>query len=469
MPTFTPSQQLVFDQILDFLKSDTQRAFILKGYAGTGKTFMMQQLARYLSDAKPKRLFELVATTGRAAAVLRGKTGFESKTVHSALYAFNRVEGDSEDIADDATIDQFGQMVLRFDVRVKSDEPTVYIVDEASMLSSEVTDKGSFAQFGSGRLLIDLLENIPKGKFIFVGDPCQLPPVGQDFSPALEKTWLEHQSVPAREAELAEILRTNHENDILIVAGLVRQMLEDENIIIPKWPKIPALRRKNLTVCPTEDTLLMAYWDMVHNQISSIAISLSNAQCHKINEKIRRLKFGIPHALLQIGDRLLVTQNNYVVPLTNGDFVEVLAIGERRHRCNLTFTSIQIRNEITDTVHEVLFIEDLLHLRLTNITPENHRALMIEYSRECRQRGIKPNSQAYKDGMLKDPYLNALRATFGYAVTCHKAQGGEWENVFLFLHKGMYGMPQAELFRWWYTALTRAKERVYLHNDWWLA
>ena len=369
---------------------------------------MMQQLAKHLSQPDAKQSFQLLATTGRAAAVLRGKTGFESKTVHSALYTFSQVDGDSDDISDDADIDHYGQMALRFDVRVKGDEPIIYIIDEASMLSSEMADKGSFAVFGSGRLLPDLLENIPKGKFIFVGDPCQLPPVGQDFSPALSKDWLEQHGVRTSEGELSEILRTGQGNDVLIVAGMIRRMLEDKTVFIPKWPKIPALGRANLTVCPNEDDLFSAYWKNVRNHTNSIAISTSNSQCHKINEKIRTLKYGMSHAPLQVGDRLLVTQNNYIVPLTNGDFVEVLAVGERRYRCNLTFTSIQVRNEITETIHEILFIEDLLHRRIANITLENHRELMIAYSRACRQLGIKPNSQAYKEGMMKDPYLEMV-------------------------------------------------------------
>lgn len=469
MPTLTASQQLVFDQILRFLQDDTQRAFILKGYAGTGKTFMMQQLAAYLTTQTNGPAHSLLATTGRAATILRGKTGFDSRTIHSALYQFSQVEGDLEETPDDADIDQFGQMALKFDIRIKGDEPVIYIIDEASMLSSEVSDKTSFAHFGSGRLLIDLLDSMPGGKFIFVGDPCQLPPVGQNFSPALSRNWLEAQGIQTQEAELSEILRTGSENDILTVASSIRQMVEDTSVVIPKWPKIPALRRHNITVSTSEDLLFDGYWQSIKDERNSIAISTSNAQCHKINEKVRHLKYGIPNAPLQVGDRLLVTQNNYIVPLTNGDFVEVVGIGDRRLRCNLTFTSVRLKNEITGSVHEILFIEDLLSRRLTNITAENHKELMIAYSRECRKQGIKPNSQAYKEGMMKDPFLNALRATFGYAVTCHKAQGGEWEHVFLFLHKGMYGMAQSDLFRWWYTAITRAKERIYVHQDWWLS
>lgn len=469
MSALTPSQQLVFNQILHFIKSDTHRAFILKGYAGTGKTFMMQMLARHLEKQTDGLAYQLLATTGRAAAVLRGKTGFDSRTVHTALYQFSRVEGESDENTDDTNVDQFGQMSLRFEMRPKRVEHVVYIIDEASMLSSEPTRQTSFAQFGSGRLLIDLLESIPNGKFIFVGDPCQLPPVGQHFSPALSQQWLENQGVKTQEGALSAILRTAQNNDILTVASSIRQMLEDTAVAVPKWPKIPALRRQNVRVCLTEERLFDAYWSSVQQSVTSIAIALSNTQCYKINEQVRTLKYGVSNASLQAGDKLLVTQNNYLVPLTNGDFVEVLAVGDRRHHCKLTFTTIRVRNEATGDTHEILFIEDLLHRRLTNITPENHRDLMIAFSRECRQLGIKPNSQAYTDRMMSDPYLNALRAMFGYAVTCHKAQGGEWDDIFLFLTKGMYGLPRTEMFRWWYTAITRTKSRLWLHQDWWLS
>lgn len=470
MPALTPSQKLVFDQVLQFLKSDVQRAFVLRGYAGTGKTFLMQHLARYLTDhTDGYPSFELLASTGRAAAVLRGKTGFEAKTVHSALYAFASVEGDSEAIDDNADIDQFGQMTLRFDMRPASEESIVYIVDEASMLSSEHTDKTSFAQFGTGRLLHDLLHNLPKGKFIFVGDPCQLPPIGQALSPALSPEWLRKLGVPTGEASLSEIMRTRQDNDILIVASGIRRMIEEPSPYLVKWPKIPAMRRESVQVTDTETDLFEAYWQAISQNRSCIAISNSNAQCHKINERIRASRYGNAHSPLQKGDKLLVTQNNYLVPLTNGDFIVVKAIGERQHHCNLVFVSVQVGSEMTGDEHEILLIEDLLTHRLSNITSENHRALMIAYSRSCRRAGIKPNSQLYKEGMMKDPFLNALRATYGYAVTCHKAQGGEWDDVFLFLHKGMYAMEQPDMFRWWYTAITRARERVYLHHDWWLS
>ncbi len=271
------------------------------------------------------------------------------------------------------------------------------------------------------------------------------------------------------EASLSEIMRTRHDNDILVVASAIRRMIEHPSPYLVKWPKMPAMRRESLQVTGTETDLFDAYWQAMSQHQSCIAISNSNAQCHKINERIREKRYQNAHSPVQVGDKLLVTQNNYLVPLTNGDFIVVKAIGERRHHCNLVFVSIRVSSEMTGDEHEILLIEDLLTHRLSNITPEKHRELMIAYSRSCRKVGIKPNTKLYKEGMMKDPFLNALRASYGYAVTCQKAQGGEWDDVFLFLHKGMYAMDQPDLFRWWYTAITRAKNRLYLHRDWWLS
>ena len=148
-------QNNAFEAIKLFIKHKTSDTFILKGYAGTGKTFLMQYLATWLNDNNQD--FKLLASTGRAASVLRGKTGFEVKTMHGVVYKFNSVKGDYENIPDDAPIDMFGQMTLQFTLKTPEPKQIVYIVDEASMLSSEIAEKGNFAVFGSGMLLIDCL------------------------------------------------------------------------------------------------------------------------------------------------------------------------------------------------------------------------------------------------------------------------------------------------------------------------
>jgi hypothetical protein len=171
---------------------------------------------------------------------------------------------------------------------------------------------------------------------------------------------------------------------------------------------------------------------------------------------------------LQAGDTLLVTQNNHLVPLSNGDFVKVVSVGEKRTRANLNFINVRVKSLLSEKDYEVLLCLDVLNGTQTNISLEQHRTLMIDFSRRMRYKNIRPNSEAYKASLIKDPYLNSLRATYGYAVTCHKAQGGEWDDVYLFLNKGMYRMEHEELFRWWYTAITRAREHLYLHDDWWI-
>ena len=186
-PTLNTEQKEAFKTIQKFLDHPGPDTFVLKGYAGTGKTFLMQYLAKWLDEND--REFCLLASTGRASAVLRGKTGFETRTVHGELYQFSKVEGDHEDIPEDASTDQYGQMRLEFLLRKPDEKKRIYIVDESSMLSSELSDD-SIAAFGSGVLLDDFFDAVGSNKIIFVGDPCQLPPVGQLDSPSLNMRWL---------------------------------------------------------------------------------------------------------------------------------------------------------------------------------------------------------------------------------------------------------------------------------------
>jgi len=170
-----------------------------------------------------------------------------------------------------------------------------------------------------------------------------------------------------------------------------------------------------------------------------------------------------------VGEVLMISQNNYVVPLTNGDFVKVLEIGEVHIKEQLRFADVRVAHLETGTEYQVKLALEPFFNYAGNLTAEQQRNLMIEFSKRMRRKGIGPKSEAYQESMRKDAYLNSLRATYGYAVTCHKAQGGEWNNVFLFLDKGMYGpMNNDQMLRWWYTAITRARQQLHLHDDWWL-
>lgn len=464
---FNDKQQQVFDQLKNFIKDKTVNTFILNGYAGTGKTFLIQFFAKFLKQRKIK--FSLLATTGRAAAVLRGKTDMATSTVHGALYSFSKVDGDDEDLPDDAPADAFGQMKLIFEPNRRLEENCIYIVDEASMLASEASNDTSFAIFGSGSLLPDLLNAIGKNKIIFVGDPCQLPPVGQNISPALDEEWLNRFGRIAVTATLDKIMRTDEGNDILAIAADVRNAIG--SLSAAKWIKLPAKGKNNCTVLPDGNTVFLEYYArfLQYGPKESIAISPSNNDCNHLNKYFRKRLFPNSTSVIEKGEILMVTQNNHLQPLTNGDFVKVLALGEISVKANLKFQDVRVVHVDTDKEFQIKIALDPFSNFATNLTVDQQRNLMIDFSRRMRRNGIKPKSEAYQETMRKDTYLNSLRATYGYVVTCHKAQGGEWKDVFLFLDKKMYRyMTPDQMRRWWYTAITRTKEHLYLHNEWWI-
>lgn len=464
-PKLNEDQKEAFKTIQRFLDS-AANTFVLKGYAGTGKTFLMQYLAKWLEENE--YTFSMLASTGRAATVLRGKTGFNASTVHSELYHFSKVDGADDDLPEDAPIDKYGQMIMQFLLRQPDDSKKIYIVDEASMLSSELSLDSISATFGSGYLLGDFFEAVGNNKIIFVGDPGQLPPVGQIFSPALDMDWLAQQRRIAISVTLEKIERNDPDNDILVLASVIRNMALQN--VLPKYPKLPASNMNNVRVHSSDKTLFQKYVEKFREAGpgGTLAIARSNRMVQDINRAVRRDIYGELDIPLQVNDVLLVTHNNYSVPLANGDFVIVCSLGETRSQANLHFQSVRVKAITSENEFELLLSLDILYSRNTNFTKEQTKALMVDFNRRMKKKGIKGNTDAYKAQMRKDDYLNCLRAKYGYAVTCHKAQGGEWNDVFLFLEKSMYAMKRPELFRWWYTAVTRARQELNLASAWWI-
>ncbi|HLA57849.1 MAG TPA: ATP-dependent RecD-like DNA helicase [Puia sp.] len=464
-PSLNPEQKEAFKVIQKFLDHPGPDTFVLKGYAGTGKTFLMQHLATWLT-ANDKE-FCLLASTGRASTVLKGKTGFQTRTVHSELYHFSKVDGDHEDIPEDAPIDQYGQMKLQFKLRAPDQKKRVYIIDESSMLSSEPSDE-SIAAFGSGILLGDFFDAVGANKIIFVGDPCQLPPVKQTHSPSLDMDWLASQGRTAISMTLELIERTKNDNDIPILAMRIRHMLDRE--VWPHWPKIPAYNRNNVKLYPSRQALFNAYIEQykLGGGNNTLAIARSNAMVQILNNAFRKELYKNDALPLQLNEILLVNRNNYKIPLTNGDFVTIISIGELKVHAGLHFQNVKVRSANSEAEHDIFLSLDILYGDSNQFTREQNRILMIDFSKKMKKQGIKANTSEYKESMMKDDFLNCLQATYGYFVTCHKAQGGEWDNVFLFLDKSMFGMPRPELFRWWYTAITRAKKELNLENEWWI-
>lgn len=459
-------QQDAFDRLIEFLQLPDQAFFILKGYAGTGKTTLLQHLAAYLDEKKT--VFSLLAPTGRAASVLSTKSGFVARTLHSELYHFKDIDGDADPGKENTKEEDYGQMRLLFEIR-KPDEDIqkVYIVDEASMIGDERNDDSSFASFGSGHLLTDFLTLVGSNKVIFSGDPCQLPPVGSPDSPALSVDFFRNLGKKVFSFEMTQILRQKQDSEVLKLATRVRKMTSLQ--FNTKWVKLPARNSPTIAVLPFEQMKERYLEELVQNGSgNSIAISLSNLNCHQINLLVRKRLYQDPHCPLQAGDLLMVTQNNYLVPLTNGDFVEVLQVGSSLSVKGISFIHVTVKARLTGKPHEILLCLDPLHNGHANLNPEQQRLLMIDFSQRMREKKIKPKTELYYSAMQKDPILNSLRANFGYAVTCQKSQGGEWDKVYFFLNRGMYVMDPPELTRWWYTGITRSRDKLFLVSEWWI-
>lgn len=465
-PVLNSDQKAAFKAIHKFLQHPTANVFVLKGYAGTGKTFLMQRVAKWLEEKEKK--FNMLAATGRAATVLRGKTGFTARTVHSEVYNFSKIDGIDEHHTANSVASSNAQMTLQFTTRQPDKDPMIYIVDEASMLSAEMSQSDNFAVFGSGMLLNDFFEVAGKNKIIFVGDPCQLPPVGSSFSPALDVKWLEEQGHVAVLFTLTTVERTKDGNDILVLAGDIRQMREDKEPT--RFPKLPAANLKNVKLHSTDRSLFAAYAEtyQASGTNTTLAIARSNKMVMQINRAMRRELFGSEHEPLRQGDVLLVTQNNYAAPLTNGDFVIIDELGEIKTKATLKFQKVRITALASGKEFSIMLSLDALNSIKGNLSNDDSKYLMMDFNTRMREKGISANTESYREAMREDEYLNCLKASYGYAVTCHKAQGGEWNDVYLFLEKSMYGMPYPELCNWWYTATTRAREQLNLVNNWWI-
>lgn len=466
----TPAQTTALQQLEQFTKSSTDKVFILKGYAGTGKTTLMSGFIKWLNDKE--ELYAQLASTGRAAKVLRDKTGEKAYTIHSTIYVFSDLDDDLEAMAatqNEFVVDDKGQISLVFEVRViKSDRKRIYIIDEASMVSDITGTTTSFAKFGTGKLLRDLFAFDPNGKFVFVGDPVQLPPVGQQISPALSKEYIENKyNFRVKQYELTDIIRQDTESSIIKASFLLRKQ-HATNLQV-KFATFKFNGFQDVKVHNSHVNLVNEYISIVkeHGFDHTTLICQTNRHCADLN-RIIRAAFGKNENQLEKGDILMVTQNNYIANLVNGDIVEVVATGKRELRCGLNFLNVQVKEIGGTKIHNILLIEDILYSVSTNLDNKQHKDLMIDYYFRMKDLGIKQKSQLFKDRMFFDPYLNALKAVYGYALTCHKAQGGEWNEVFLYIDNKIHGIPKPGIYQWMYTAVTRAKKKLHIVNDWFI-
>ncbi|MBR3566199.1 MAG: AAA family ATPase [Paludibacteraceae bacterium] len=488
--TLTQGQAKVLNQLKSFITS-SDRIFALKGYAGTGKTTLVRFIIKHLKASNIP--YKLLATTGRAAKILKDYTGFEANTIHHMIYKFRDLNKDLSEIdTENPQADQTGQLMLVFEpVTIQNeDKPTIYIVDESSMISDTPDPLTTQAKFGNGKLLTELIEydKNPKSKFIFVGDPCQLPPITSSNSPALDPIYLRTTfHVGVQEAELTQIMRQTDSNDITSAAAKIRQMYQvapfDETAYHGQkvWGRhLPLSNHKNICLHYSKEDMLDYYFKMMqqNGRENVIYVCRQNKTCAQLSNLIRQ-RLGY-YDTINVGDLLMVIQNQQTTGLMNGDMVEVISINKDYHHTlqvssryhpytNLRFIEARVRELFSGTEKTTLILVNTLEQN-NNLDSDQQTGLFIDFAIRMKHRGItqKNNMQAFAEALSTDPYLNALRVSYGYAVTCHKAQGGEWDNVFVDMPGNMTLCPTKEKFQWIYTAMTRAKQNVHFVDEWYI-
>lgn len=460
----TNTQRTALEQLQEFVKGK-DRAFVLRGYAGTGKTTLMKVFIDYLN--KEKLQYRLLASTGRAAKILSDIVKSSASTIHSEIYTYNGFNQDIDNIKEG---DNSGQLYLEFSLRSPiqkfDDSSTIYIIDESSMISDVLDKNITQATFGSGHLLSDLFTYDKHGKFVFVGDICQLPPINQTFSPALSGDYLmkKYHFSRVQTVELTDIMRQKDGNDVILAAHQMR--LKYFNPPSVKWDKLGLRKYKNVIIYPNEISLLKTYVEKIANNQFEAAtmIASSNSKCNEISSLVRNL-LNIK-GVLRVGDLLLITQNNGPTGLMNGDLVIVKQISnDSKRRANLNFVPVELERLTDSKKYNTLLIEDIVYSNKTNLSSDQQRLLFIDFFIRMKDRSIKSDSEEFKKGLLEDPYLNAVRAAYGYALTCHKSQGGEWDDVFLLPPRNITLDADPANYQWLYTAITRAKVNLHIVDD----
>jgi ATP-dependent exoDNAse (exonuclease V) alpha subunit len=444
----TSGQHAFFGKMDTFLGPtiSPKSAFILRGYAGTGKTSVLAALVKGLNQLNLRSL--MLAPTGRAAKVMSGyanRTGF---TIHKIIYRPR----------DGAVPGSQG-----FDLQKNYYQKTVFIVDEASMLA----DEGA----SGSRILKDLIEYVyehPSNRLLLIGDRAQLPPVGSERSPGLDKNYLiSHYRLQVEEVEFTEVTRQQLDSGILFNATQLREELTKEKPIIGFYSK----RFKDffrMNGDRLEDGLRYAYDKFgVDN---TIIITRSNKAAVQYNKYIRQA-IHFYEEEITAGDRLMIVKNNYTYMadsdkisfLANGDFVEIVKIRSFEELYGLRFATVELR--LIDYPEEPFFeakiVLDTLYTPLPALAPDDWSNLYKQVVADYQDLADK---KELRESVKKDPYLNALQVKFAYALTCHKSQGGQWDAVFV--DQGYLTEEQVDVqyVRWLYTAMTRAKEELYMVN-----
>ncbi len=414
-----------------------------------------------------------MAPTGRAAKVLRDKIG-EAYTIHKTIYNYNDLQCLQVDSKDESE----KSFRYLFPVRIspRGDEnPQVAIIDESSMISDTESHQ-EFFTFGSGRLLSDLLQyskNVGIKKLIFVGDDAQLPPVTDNHSCALDQSYFEKVGYSVQCVEMTEVVRQSADSGILSAANNIRNLL-----------KKTRQGRADFSIDPNGTDVFELECGDVYDKYfelnprpeigNGVFINYTNQQCYTCNSIIRERLYG-KNADVQIGDILLINNNNYHAfnrEIFNGDMAKVVEVGNKeivkipvmregvKKEVQLEFKQLTLLFPDDDVPVKCMAYYPLLFNGDADITAWEQQALYIYF--KIRNPKLKEGSEEYKEALKHDIYFNLLKVKFGYSITCHKAQGGEWDNVTV--DYSMRIGTNDDMLRWCYTATTRAKGKLYIVN-----
>ncbi|HCY28282.1 MAG TPA: exonuclease V subunit alpha [Alteromonas macleodii] len=475
----TDGQLELVKRLNDFLTGRNHDVFLLRGYAGTGKTFITKGLTEFFKAVG--RNYILSAPTGKASKVIANKTQSPAYTIHKTIYSMKDIsEYRDDDIDGTETYKVYAEVAVN-----EMPDDTVYIVDEASMIADMYQDQ-EFFRFGSGYLLRDFLKyvkldhNDHRKKIILIGDDAQLPPVTMKFSPALNVSYLtEHFNVKCDEYELTEVVRQKAASGVMNNAIKLRQAIDSNTfnqlVVEDQFPDIKFVEHKDF---------LTRYLETCNSKINgeSIVIAQSNADVAAFNRQIREYFFP-EHPTITAGDKVMAVNNSnaYGFFISNGDFGLVKQVSPEVEERTVTLKrkiketgetesipiTLRFRKSIvgfkeldgTPRFFEAMIYEDLLYSDQATLSSDENKALYLDFC--IRHPGLKRGSREFKDTLIADPYFNALRLKFGYAITCHKAQGSEWNNVFVKCRTNQSQLTMG-YFRWFYTAITRTASTLYL-------
>ena len=445
----TVKQDIFFQMISVFLtNSNNDEIFVLKGYAGTGKTTVISTIVNNLISINKK--YVLLAPTGRAAKIIANYSNKPAHTIHRKIYFPKKKSGGG----------------VLFTMQPNKHKNTIFIIDESSMISDVNTESKLYE---NGSLLDDLISYVYNGencKMILLGDTAQLPPVQSDISPALQTDSLAlHYNKEVFSIELDEVMRQEEHSGILFNATELRELLKDSfyddfQFQLKGFKDIVRLTDGY----DIQDAIQSAYSN--YSIEDTCFIVRSNKRANQYNQQIRS-KILDKENELSVGDFLMIVKNNYfwlketdeATFIANGDIVEVLEIFTFKELYGFNFAKVKIR--MVDYPNQKPFETVLLLNTITSESP----SLTFEESNKLYQEVMKDYEGETKYKMFQkvkeNEYFNALQVKFSYAITCHKSQGGQWNTVFIeqpYLPNGI----DKDYIRWLYTALTRAKDKLYL-------